>query len=302
MATFAAGLGGADSITVLPHTLALGLPDPFARRVARNTQLILLEESNLAKVMDPAAGSGGLETLTSELSASAWSLFQQIEKAGGIFAALQANMIQQRVAQARDQRAKDVARRKQVVTGVSEFALLTERKPGVRGTAEAPPAADASAPIRFDALRAVRLAAPFEALRDKSDAILDKTGARPNIFLANLGTAAEFTARSTFAKSFFEAGGIEVIDNEGYWEIPTLVHFFKKAGSPRVCLCSSDTVYSTNAADAARALAEAGASHIYLAGRPGTNEAAWKQAGINEFVFVGCDALAILQAAYDGKV
>jgi methylmalonyl-CoA mutase len=301
MATFAAGLGGADSITVLPHTLALGLPDPFARRVARNTQLILLEESNLAKVMDPAAGSGGLETLTSELSASAWSLFQQIEKAGGIFAALQANLIQQRVAQARDQRAKDIARRKQVVTGVSEFALLTERKPDVRGAAEAPPAADASAPIRFDALRAVRLAAPFEALRDKSDAILEKTGARPNIFLANLGTAAEFTARSTFAKSFFEAGGIEVIDNEGYWEIPTLVHFFKKAGSPRVCLCSSDTVYSTNAADAAKALAEAGASHIYLAGRPGPNEAAWRTAGVNEFVYVGCDALATLQGAY-GKL
>ncbi len=64
MATFSAGLGGANTITVLPHTLALGLPDPFARRVARNTQLVLLEESNLAKVSDPAAGSGGIETLT----------------------------------------------------------------------------------------------------------------------------------------------------------------------------------------------------------------------------------------------
>ena len=65
MATFSAGLGGANAITVLPHTLALGLPDPFARRAARNTQLVLLEESNLAKVSDPAAGSGGIETLTS---------------------------------------------------------------------------------------------------------------------------------------------------------------------------------------------------------------------------------------------
>ena len=64
MATFSAGLGGADSITVLPHTLALGLPDAFARRAARNTQLVLLEESNLAKVADPAAGSGGIEALT----------------------------------------------------------------------------------------------------------------------------------------------------------------------------------------------------------------------------------------------
>ncbi len=299
MATFAAALGGADSITVLPHTLALGLPEAFARRVARNTQLILLEESNLAKVADPAAGSGGVEALTSELCASAWSLFQDIEKVGGAFAALQANVIQQRVAQVREQRAKDIARRKQVITGVSEFALLHEKVPPLVLAAEPAPRGPASpAPITFDALTPIRLAAPFEALRDKSDAILQKTGARPKIFLANLGTAAEFSARSSFAKSFFEAGGIEAVDNEGYWEIPTLVHFFKKAGSPLVCLCSSDTVYGTNAADAARALAEAGATHIYLAGRPGGNEAAWRAAGINEFVYVGCDALAILQAAY----
>ena len=297
MATFAAGLGGADSITVLPHTLSLGLPDAFARRVARNTQLILLDESSLAKVTDPAAGSGGLETLTSELCASAWSLFQEIETAGGVAAALQSNMIQQRVAQTRDARAKDIARRKYAITGVSEFALLTERRADVLMPAPAP-ASVAAAPIRFDALTPIRLAAPFDALRDKSDAILAKAGSRPKIFLANLGTPAEFTARATFAKSFFEAGGIEVIDNEGYWEIPTLVHFFKKAGSPLVCLCSSDTVYGTNAADAAKALSEAGASHIYLAGRPGANEAAWRGAGVNEFVYVGCDALAILQAAY----
>ena len=88
MATFSAGLGGANAITVLPHTLALGLPDPFARRVARNTQLVLLEESNLAKVSDPAAGSGGIETLTQQLCEAAWALFQEIEKAGGVFAAL----------------------------------------------------------------------------------------------------------------------------------------------------------------------------------------------------------------------
>src|SRR5205814_2657188 len=92
MATFAAGLGGADSITVLPHTLAVGLPEAFARRVARNTQLVLLEESNLAKVSDPGAGAGGIEALTSALCTSAWALFQEIEKAGGVFAALQSNM------------------------------------------------------------------------------------------------------------------------------------------------------------------------------------------------------------------
>src|ERR1700676_3405710 len=116
MATFSAGLGGADSINVLPHTLPLGLPDPFARRAARNTQLVLLEESNLAKVSDPAAGSGGIETLTRELCEAAWSLFQEIENAGGVFAALEQNLIQRKVTATRKAREADIARRKQLLT------------------------------------------------------------------------------------------------------------------------------------------------------------------------------------------
>jgi methylmalonyl-CoA mutase len=302
MAVAAAGIGGADSITALPHTAALGLPDALARRIARNTQLVLLEESNLAKVSDPAAGSGGIEDLTTQLCGSAWAQFQDIEKAGGIWAALKQGVVQKNVAAVRAEREKAVARRRSPLTGTSEFANLDETKPAVLNVPHAAPSKDAAAADNCEALPRIRLAEPFEALRDKSDAILAKTGARPKIFLANLGTAAEFTARAMFAKNFFEAGGIEAIDNEGYWEIPTLVHFFKKAGSPLVCLCSSDTVYGTNAADAAKALAEAGARHIYLAGRPGSNEAAWRTAGVNEFVFVGCDALATLQAAYGGKM
>src|SRR5690349_21010370 len=119
MATFAAGLAGANAITVLPHTLALGLPDGFARRVARNTQLVLLEESNLAKVSDPAAGAGGIETLTKQLCESAWSLFQEIEKAGGIFAALKQNLLQKKVAATRATREANIAKRRDVLTGAS---------------------------------------------------------------------------------------------------------------------------------------------------------------------------------------
>src|SRR5262249_31160312 len=131
----------------------------------------------------------------------------------------------------------------------------------------------------FDALTPHRLGEPFEALRDASDAMLKATGRRPKVFLANLGTPASFTARATFAKNFFEAGGIEADDNEGYWEIPTLTHYFKKSGTPLVCLCSSDAVYATNAADAAKALKEAGARLVYLAGRAGDKEAEYRAAG-----------------------
>jgi methylmalonyl-CoA mutase len=212
MATFAAGLGGANAITVLPHTLAIGLPDPFARRVARNTQLVLLEESNLAKVSDPAAGSGGVEALTQALCEAAWKLFQETEKAGGVFAALEQNLIQRQVAATRAAREANIARRKEVLTGASEFPNLAEAQVAVL---EAKPAALApygEAKLNFDALPPMRLAAPFERLRDRSDEILKTKGARPKVFLANLGTPADFTARATFAKSFFEVGGIEAVD------------------------------------------------------------------------------------------
>src|SRR5882724_4829106 len=234
MATFSAGLGGANTITVLPHTLALGLPDPFARRAARNTQLVLLEESNLAKVSDPAAGAGGIETLTKQLCESAWSLFQEIETAGGIFAALEQNLIQRKVATTRAAREANIAKRRDVQTGASEFPNLHEADIAVLEARPVvlPPYGEAK--ITFDRLPPMRLAAPFEALRDKSDARLKSKGARPKIFLANLGTAADFTARAAFAKSFFETGGIEAIDSEGFSDPAALAAACRSSGAALV--------------------------------------------------------------------
>ena len=297
MATFSAGLAGANAITVLPHTLALGLPDAFARRVARNTQLVLLEESNLAKVSDPAAGSGGIEALTQELCTSAWALFQEIEKAGGIFAALQQGLIQARIATTRSAREASIARRKDVLTGASEFPNLQEAQVAVED--ETPVAlATGHTAITFKPLLATRLALPFERLRDRSDQILKEKGKRPTIFLANLGRPSDFTARATFAKSFFESGGIEVIDSEGFADASALASACKASAADLVCLCSSDKIYAAQAVDAAHALEAAGNEHIYLAGRPGELEAALKAAGVDTFIFAGGDALAVLQDVY----
>jgi methylmalonyl-CoA mutase len=298
VATFSAGLGGADSITVLPHTLALGLPDGFARRAARNTQLVLLEESNLAKVADPAAGSGGIEALTQQLCEAAWALFQEIEKAGGAFAALELNLIQPKVAATRAAREGNIARRKEVLTGASEFPNLHEADVAVLDAAPVMLASHGEARITFDALAPMRLAAPFEQLRDRSDEIQKQTGARPKVFLANLGTPADFTSRATFAKSFFESGGIESIDTEGFSDPTALTAAFAASGAVVACLCSSDKVYAGQAAAAAKALQTAGAKNIYLAGRPGEQEAALRAAGVNDFVVAGGDALATLQDAY----
>ncbi|WP_024508825.1 methylmalonyl-CoA mutase family protein [Bradyrhizobium sp. ARR65] len=297
MATFAAGLAGANAITVLPHTLALGLPDAFARRVARNTQLILLEESNLAKVSDPAAGAGGIEMLTQQLCAAAWALFQEIEAAGGIFTALQQGLIQGKVAATRNAREASIARRKDVLTGASEFPNLREEQVAVEDVKPVTPAATSDA-ITFAPLAPIRLARPFEALRDRSDDILRTTGKRPGVFLANLGRPSDFTARATFAKSFFESGGIEAIDSEGFSDTSSLAAAYKASGADLACLCSSDKGYAEQAADTARVLQIAGAKHIYLAGRVPEQEASLKTAGVDSFIFAGDDALAVLQDAY----
>jgi methylmalonyl-CoA mutase len=298
IATFAAGLAGANAITVLPHTLARGLPDPFARRVARNTQLLLLEESNLAKVSDPAAGSGGIETLTSELCAAAWALFQESEKAGGAFAALELGLFQSKVAGTRKAREANIAKRRDVLTGASEFPNLHEADATALDVKPValPPAGEPK--CKFDALAPMRMAAPFEALRDKSDAALKTRGTRPSVFLANLGTPADFTARATFAKSFFEAGGIQALDSEGFADPAKLAAAFRASGAALACLCSSDKVYAEQAEAAAKALQTAGARHIYLAGRPAEAEAALRAAGVVGFVFAGGDALATLRDAY----
>jgi methylmalonyl-CoA mutase len=298
IAVTAAGVGGADNITVLPHTAALGLPDAFARRVARNTQLILLEESNLAKVSDPAAGSGAIEDLTGKLCAAAWAQFQEIEGAGGAWAALERGLVQKNVAAVRTERQKAAARRKDALTGTSDFPDLHEKSAAVLDVAPVVPPRETAAAVMIEPLPRIRLAQPFEALRDASDRMLKKTGARPKVFLANLGKLAEFTARAMFAKNFYEAGGIEALSNDGFKDRPAMIAAFKASGAKFACLCSSDAVYAAQAAEAAKALTAAGAV-VHLAGRPGENEAPWRQAGVKSFVFMGCDVVSTLQAAHD---
>jgi len=296
IAVFSAGLGGADAIIVLPFTMARGLPDRFARRIARNTQLVLLDESSLAKVTDPAAGSGGLEDLTEKLCGAAWTLFQDIERAGGAWAALEAGLIQKRVAAVRAAREQAIAQRKDVLTGTSDFPDLAEAPVAVLDVSRVAPS-PYPAVLKFDSLPPMRLAEPFERLRDASDRVLAQSGARPKIFLANLGKPADFAARATFAKNFFEAGGLAAVSNDGFASRDDMLAALRASGAKLACLCSSDQVYAREAADAVAALAGAGVP-VYLAGRPGEREQALRAAGITDFIFAGCDALAALRTVH----
>ncbi len=245
-----------------------------------------MEESNLGKVADPAAGSGGVEALTDALVARGYALMQDIEKAGGLAAALEAGLIQTEVAKVAVERMKNVSRRKEPLTGASEFPDINEKPVSVLL-----PASPAATPGP-KALAPHRLAEPFETLRDQAEA----AAKRPVIFLANLGPVAAFTARATFAKNFFEAGGVAAIGNDGFANATALAEGFRAGGARLAVLCSSDAVYAEQGLAAARALVDAGAQ-LYLAGRPGELEAQWRDAGVRGFVFVGCDLLTTLREA-----
>ncbi|WP_299536123.1 methylmalonyl-CoA mutase subunit beta [uncultured Streptomyces sp.] len=284
LACLGAGVGGADAVTVLPFDEALGLPDAFARRIARNTSAILIEESHLARVVDPAGGSWYVERLTDELAEAGWAFFQETERAGGLSAALASGLVAERLAATWAARSRDLARRKEPVTGVSEFPNLTERLPE-REPAPAVPGGG---------LPRVRRDEAFEALRRRADAHLAATGSRPRVFLAAIGPASAHTARVSFASNFFGAAGIEPVTATVPVDSPGVAgSAFAASGAGLACLCSSDPLYAEAAAPVAAALASAGAPRVYLAGRPG------EHAGVDDYVFAGCDAVAVLSSVLD---
>lgn len=299
-ACFAAAVGGADAITMLPYTHALGLPDGFARRIARNTQIVLMEESNLHRVADPAGGSFAIERLSRELAERAWTAFQEIEADGGMADILLSGRIGDRVATEWAERERLIGKRRVSVTGVSEFPNLAENAPDV----VAPPAplplghdafsaAWSTVGVEITPLGAHRLGEAFEDLRDASDRCLSSTGARPRAMLAQLGRLADYTARATFTKNYLEAGGIEPLPLEV--TTTTAAAALGESGADVVVLCGSDTLYEEQAAEVASALRGAGAGLVLLAGRPGDHEAAWRAAGVGGFIHAGDDTLVMLR-------
>ncbi|MFI6288320.1 methylmalonyl-CoA mutase family protein [Streptomyces sp. NPDC051018] len=289
VASLAAGVGGADAVTVLPFDHALGLPDDFARRIARNTSTILVEESHVGRVIDPAGGSWYVERLTDELAHAAWEWFQEIERAGGQLAALRGGLVSERIDAVWRARGASLARRREPVTGVSEFPLLSE----------APVERDPAPSRPSGGLPRVRRDEAFEGLRSRSDAHLAATGARPRVFLAALGPASAHTARASFAANLFQAGGVEPVHDPVTVDASSAARAFTASGAEIACICSSDALYAEQAAPVAEALKAAGARRVYLAGRPGEWRESCERAGVDEFVVAGGDAVAVLTLALD---
>ncbi len=298
--TFAAVIGGADAVVVAPFDRPDDRPGSLASRMARNTQLLLQDESGLGRVMDPAGGSWFVESLTDRTADAAWTTFQQIERHGGATAALRDGAVDRVLRASADARAQRVADRRHAITGVSEFPLLDEVRPDPPSPVpidDREPVPLHGTPTAIDPLAAERLSAPFERLRAAAAAAEQ----RPTVWLATLGSVASHTARVGFATNFFAAGGVDTeSNNSGPDQVAPdpsaagIAGRFAQSGATVACICGSDADYAQQAGHLALALRESGATRIYLAGRPGEYESAWRDAGIDEFIAIGTDVVATL--------
>jgi len=274
LACFAAGVAGADAVTVRPFDDALGLPDGFSRRIARNTSTLLVEEGQVARVTDPAAGSWYVERLTTDLAEKAWQWFQEIEEAGGMTDALASGLVHGRIAHTRQSRSRDVARRKAPIVGVSQFPDLSETPPARTHPPLSPKGV----------LPAIRYAREFEDLRDLAEAL----PVRPKVFLAAVGPVREHAARVSFAEGVFGSGGIETVTSSPATDPDAVAEEFAASGGAVACLCSSDALYAEHASAVAQALREAGAVRVWLAGRGRYDD-------VDGNLYAGCDVLDVLR-------
>ena len=259
LAAFGAGVGGADTVLVYPFDVAIpggfpGMATSFARRMARNIQLLLLEESHVGRILDPAGGSWFVEDLTEQLAQQAWQHFQAIEKHGGFVDA--GDYITGQIGEIATQRTDDIAHRRTAITGVNEYPNLAEPALPQTDSQHSPLAAGTLA----------RYAAGFETLRDRSDAYLDRTGVRPQALLLPLGPLAEHNIRTMFAANLLASGGIEAV-NPGTVDADAIAKAVADAGSPSVAvICGTDSRYGTEAAAIVEAARTAGVTHVCLAG------------------------------------
>lgn len=279
LAAFAAGVGGADTVGVHTFDSAIpgGLPGvatTFARRMARNTQLLLLEESHIGRVLDPGGGSWFIEDLTRGLAEQAWGHFREVEARGGFTGA--GDYVADRVTEVRERRGSDVAHRRTAITGVNEYPNL----------AEAPlPQAESEASV-------ARYGAAFERLRDRSDAYLAAHGSRPRALLLPLGPLAEHNIRATFAANLLASGGVEAV-NPGTVEAAGVAGaVVAEGGAVAAVVCGTEARYGEEAAGVVEAARAAGVSYVYLAGpQNAVTDAAAKP---DEYLTAKIDAIAAL--------
>jgi methylmalonyl-CoA mutase len=353
-AGLAAVLGGCDSLHVSPFDEVSGVPDERSRRIARNTQIILAEECDLTHVIDPGGGSYYIEWLTEQVARRAWTLFQEIERTGGMTAALAGGMPQKLVAEAAAGRARAVAQRRAIIVGANQYPNIHEAAPerarsdpavlhrqragqvaAFRAQFSAEPTAamldsfsvlfasspaqafemaidaashgatlgdiaralrgEAHATPRVPPIATQRTAQPFECLREASSRHRSRTGGPPLVFQANLGSSRLFRARADWVSGFFAVGGFKVSADRDFSTVDEAAAAAADSGARVVVLTAPDETYLTAVEPFTRALkTRVPDIQLLVAGTPREHEAAWRAAGVDEFVNVASNALELL--------
>jgi methylmalonyl-CoA mutase len=294
-AAFAAGVGGADGVTVLPFDEPLGEPGALGRRMARNTQLVLQEEGQLYRVADPAGGSWYVESLTDQLARAAWSRVQELERDGGIVAALTSGSIASELAAGTERRHDELARRRRALTGVNTFPLLGDD--GLERTAPLAGTAAVAEMEAGDRLIPVRDGAAFEKLRARALALTEAGGpAEPKILLACMGPLSAHVNIALWAKNFFEAGGIATVSSGVQPDDAAQAALLSEHGLRFAAVCPGRDAEPEAKRSLVGALRGAGAEAVYLAGaRQEDAEAVGADIGVRD----GVDMVSMLGELLD---
>jgi len=300
---FSAVTAGVDSLTTNPFNETLGNVDEFSRRAARNTQIMLKEECNLDRLIDPAGGSYFVEALTAQVAENAWKQFQHIEAQGGMLEALKKGLPQAAVKETAQKRRADIAARKSQIVGTNFSADIKESKPtpvgksnrvsGGHPDSSATPATPAA--INVVPLERHRQAHLFETLREAVDNFKAQTGSAPKLFLAAMGPVAQHKARADFSQSFFEVGGFEALYTGAFESTEAAAAAVIESGAGVTVICSSDDTYPELVPPLVGAIkAKNPKIIVVLAGYPKDQIESHKAAGVDEFIYLGADAHRIL--------
>ena len=289
---FSAVAGGTDTLFVGPFDEVVRQPDEFSERIARNTQVILSEECHFDHVIDPAGGSYYVETLTSQVAETAWAIFQQIEKVGGMLKALEAGIPQQQIKAVAAKKAEAIAQRRLSLIGVNVYANATE-KPLASSDPNWRPCScgQSESAHKVETLSVQRGAEPFEKLRAAVGASDKK-----KVFLANMGPLRQHKARADFSTGFFQPGGFDVLENRGFQTVDEAVAAAVASGAPVVVICSTDDTYPELVPALTQKLKAANPCQIVVvAGFPKDHIDAFKAAGVDEFIHIRANCYEVLR-------
>ena len=278
-----ATIAGVHSLEVMPFDASFENPTEFSKRIARNVELLLKNESHFDQVVDPAGGSYYVENLTQSIAAEAWKLFLEIEEKGGYTEAYKAGLIVERIKASAAAKDKNIATRRQTLLGANQYPNFTEVA-GKEITAESVTRKQAEGNV----LVPYRGAMAFEEMRLQ----VDRSGKEPKAFMLTCGNLGMARARSQFSCNFFACAGIKVIDNTYFKSIEEGAKAALESKAQIVVVCASDDDYAEAAPKVKELLG--GKAILVVAGAPACAPELEAQ-GITNFINVKSNVLETLK-------